>query len=72
MGFTAEEVERIISKVMEGLTNGLPLASAMVLGVPQLNLEAPLRPEPVLKRTILEQRVENFSRPEKVLYFAGT
>src|SRR4030081_3729242 len=58
VGFTAAEVQRLLASVMEGMVQGPSASTTMVLAIPQLNLEGPVRPEPVLKRIALESQIE--------------
>jgi hypothetical protein len=71
IGFSADEVERLIARVIEGTTKELPLSAAMVLMRPQLNTEPPVKPEPALKRLLLEQRMEQAFVAGKAVWLRG-
>ena len=58
LGFSADDVNRLLATALAQKSSGVPPEASIVLGPPGLNIEAPLRPEPALRRRNLEDRVK--------------
>jgi hypothetical protein len=57
IGFSPEDVNRMLSAALSQMASAMPLGTSVVLDAPLLHTETPLRPEPVLRRDNLEDRV---------------
>src|SRR5438045_822163 len=70
IGYSAEEVTTLLSTLLAG-TQGLPVGASMVLGPPQITMEAPRRPDVVLRRYLLVGRVEETLAIGKAVVLQG-
>lgn len=57
IGFSPEDVNRMLSAAISQMASAIPLGASVVLDAPLLNTETPLRPEPMIRRGNLEDRV---------------
>src|SRR5581483_8193141 len=57
IGFSPEDVNRLLSAAISQTAYAMPQGASVVLDTPLLNTEAPLRPEQVLRRGKLEEQV---------------